>query len=163
MSQFEEDPSNLSDDHPPIFLPPLSDDESVNLRMVVQWLRDSWECNDDEAVEQYIHPRCSITGLTTEVLEGQRQVRSVQAVLCGRLADCSLQIDSVLVRSDRFSVFASLDGTHRESGIGVVIEIAMSGRIKDDKIYRAQYIVDYAGMYSKLGAFKPETLRELLG
>ena len=158
-----DDESGLSDDHPPMFDPPLTAREGVNLQMVVQWLRDSWECNDDEAVDQYIHPRCSISGLTTEVLESQAQVRSVQAVLCGRLSESSLRIDSVLVRGDRFAVFAALDATHRESGIGVVIEIAMSGRIKEERIYRAQYILDYAGMYSKLGAFKPKMLRELLG
>ncbi len=159
----DEDSSNLSDDQPPMFDPPLTISEGVHARLVVQWLRDSWECNDDDAVDQYIHRRCSITGLAPEVLENRQQVRSVQAVLCGRLIDASLRIDSILVRGDQFAVFATLDAIHRDSEIGVVIEIAMNGRIKQQKIYRAQYIIDYAGMYSKLGAFNPQTLRQLLG
>lgn len=142
---------------------PLNAAEKLNHALLMQWVKGAWECNDNVAVEDHFHPECVVTGMAPEILEGVAQVRAAHNALCGRINHRNCNVPFLLIRGDEFSGFVEIEGTHNDTGIDIAFEVSISGRLRDGLIYRSHSIVDYTGLYAKLGVLDVEKLREVMG
>lgn len=131
--------------------------------MLLSWVKNAWEARSHACVQDYFHPKCVVTGMVPVVLEGIDQVQAAYQALHARVEHCHAEVSHVLLRGELFSLVMELQGIHRDSGTEIVIEVAVSGRIKDDLVFQCHNVVDYTGMYAKLGMLDVVKLRDEFG
>ncbi|MGB7348214.1 MAG: ester cyclase [Pirellulaceae bacterium] len=129
----------------------------------MRWVKDAWESNENFAVEEHFHPKCVVSGMTPEVVEGIEQVRIAHSAICARIEHSSANVISLIVRGDQFAGFIEIEGRHRDGNVDVAFEVSAMGRMKDGLIFRSHNIIDYTGLYAKLGILDLGKLREYFG
>jgi hypothetical protein len=97
------------------------------------------------------------------VLEGVDQVQAAYQALQARVDHFRADVSWILVRGQHFSLVMELQGVHRDSGLDIVIEVSVHGRLKDDLIYQCHNVVDYSSMYAKLGMLDVDKFRTDFG
>ncbi|TWT50632.1 SnoaL-like domain protein [Rubripirellula amarantea] len=143
--------------------PPLTQREEINAALLRRWLLAGWEANDSSLVDEHFHPQCIVSGLAPEVIEGVDEMRATHRAMCARLNHRSATLHFLVIRGDQFAVSMEFEGRQQDSGIDVALESACFGTMKDGLIYRAHNIIDYTGLYSKLGLLDTRKLAEHFG
>ncbi|QDT11097.1 nuclear transport factor 2 family protein [Planctomycetes bacterium K23_9] len=143
--------------------PPLSATEQIHYAILKRWVKDAWESNASFDVDDHFHPECLVTGMTPGVLEGVAQVRVAHSTICARMQHVSAKVASLIVRGDRFAGFIDIEAHHLDSDVDVAFEVSSFGRMRDGLIYRCHNVIDYTGLYAKLGVLDVELLRERFG
>lgn len=142
---------------------PLTAQEQVYRALLLKWVKEAWEDRTAGSVAEFFHPDCVVTGMTPEIVEGLDQLQAAYQVLHSRVEHNHAEVSFVTVRDKQFSLVMSLQGTHRESNLDVVIEVGVFGRIKDHLIFQVHNVVDYSSMYAKLGMLDVEKIRTQFG
>ncbi|TWU48194.1 nuclear transport factor 2 family protein [Rubripirellula reticaptiva] len=142
---------------------PLSPRELIYRAFLFTWIKNGWESRTSVSVADYFHPECVITGMAPVVLEGVDQVQAAYQSLHARVDHCHAEVNFMLIREESFSLVMELQGIHRDTGMDIVIEVGVHGRLKDDLVFQCHNVVDYTSMYAKLGILDVEKLRDELG
>lgn len=142
---------------------PLNATERIHHALLMQWVKGAWERSDTIAVEDHFHPKCVVTGMAPEILEGVDQVRVAHNAICGRLNHTRADVSFLIIRGDEFSGYIEIEAIHRDTGIKFAFEVASFGRMKEGLIYQNHNVIDYTGMYAKLGVLDVSQLREIMG
>ncbi|MGB7344491.1 MAG: nuclear transport factor 2 family protein [Pirellulaceae bacterium] len=142
---------------------PLTPNELVNQELLLTWAIQAWTSTALVSVEDFFHPECVVTGMAPVVLEGIPQVQAVYQTLHARIHHQHADISLLLIKGEQFSMVMELQGTHRESGKEVVIEVGVFGRMKDGLIFQCHNVVDYSSMYAKLGMLDVDRIRTEFG
>lgn len=137
--------------------------EQLRQAFIMRWVKGAWESRSTVSVGEFFHPECVVTGMSPDRLEGIDQVQAVVSSLHARIDHSSAQVSFLLIREERFACVMDLQGTHRDSGLDVVIEVSVVGRLKDDLIWQVHNIVDYTSMYARLGILDIEKLKASFG
>lgn len=142
---------------------PLTPKEQLYQSFLLRWVKDAWESRASVCVADYFHPQCVATGMSPAVLEGVDQVNAAYQALHARVDHCHADVSFVLLRGEHFSLVMELQGVHHDSGLDIVIEVGVFGRLKDDLVFQVHNVVDYTSMYAKLGILDIEKLQAEFG
>jgi len=143
--------------------PPWTQREEINAALLRRWLKAGWEANDNSLVDEHFHPRCIVSGLAPDVIEGLEEMRAVHRAMCARLSHRTATINDLVLRGNQFAASMGFEGRQNDSGIDVALEASCFGVMKDGLIYRAHNVIDYTGLYSKLGLLDSAKLAEHFG
>ncbi|MCC9644340.1 nuclear transport factor 2 family protein [Rhodopirellula sp. JC740] len=143
--------------------PEYSKHEEVFAALLRRWLKLGWERNDNALVEEHFHPECIVSGLGPDVVEGIDELIATHRAICGRMLHRTARLQSLLLRHNQFAATLEFEGKHRDSGTDVAFEVASFGVMRDGLIYRAHNIVDYTGLYAKLGLLDTAKMAEHFG
>ncbi len=130
---------------------PLTPREIINQELLLSWAKQAWSSSAMVSVEDFYHQDCVITGMAPVVIEGIDQLRAVYQTLHSRVDHQGAELSFVTIKGDQFAFVLELQGTHRETGKDIVIEVGTYGTMKDGLIYQCHNVVDYSQMYAKLG------------
>lgn len=142
---------------------PLTPREQLHQAFLMRWIKGAWEARSSVTVSEFFHPECVVTGMSPDRLEGVEQVQAVVNSLHARLDHTSAEVSFLLIRGVRFACVMDLQGTHRDTGIEVVIEVSVVGCLRDDLIYNVHNVVDYTSMHARLGILDIEKLHDNFG
>ncbi|WP_168566619.1 nuclear transport factor 2 family protein [Crateriforma spongiae] len=143
--------------------PPWTQREELNAALLRRWLKAGWEANDSSLVDEHFHPECIISGLAPEVIEGLDEMRVTHRAMCARLQHRTATIQFLLMRGDQFSAAMEFEGRQRDANLDVAMEVCCFGTMRNGLIYRAHNIIDYTGLYAKLGLLDLGKLAEHFG
>ena len=143
--------------------PPWTQREQINAALLRRWMLAVWEANDSTLVEEHFHPQCIVSGLAPEVIEGLDEMRATHRAMCARLCHRTATLNFLVLRGDQFAATMDFEGRQQDTGIDVALEASCFGTMKDGLIYRAHNIIDYTGLYAKLGLLDTAKLAEHFG
>lgn len=148
-------------------MPPEDDSltpiEQLRQAFLMRWVKGAWEDRTAVSVGEFFHPECVVTGMSPDRLEGIDQVQAVVNSLHARLEHTSAEVSFMMIRDEKYACVMELQGTHHDSGLDVVIEVSVVGSLKDELIWHAHNVVDYTGMYARLGILDIDKLKASFG